>query len=172
LSWVGIVTHKILKQIAQQGISEWQQTKIETHKQYWQDLLKNAGVNQSAIPTCLEEIGEAINKTVNDPKAQWILDPTHEDARTEFEIQTQDKGKLILDRTFIDLEGIRWIIDYKMSECTDGDMEAFLLEEKKQYTKQLELYADALVLMEDRVVKTALYFPRHAHWEELEANAN
>ena len=45
---------------------------------------------------------------------------------------------IIIDRTFIDEEGIRWIIDYKSSDYNGNDLEQFLHKETENYRPQLE----------------------------------
>jgi ATP-dependent exoDNAse (exonuclease V) beta subunit len=72
-----------------------------------------------------------------------------------------------LDRTFID-KGIRWIIDYKTSSHTGGDLAGFLDSELERYRAQLLRYRDAVALEETLPIKTALYFPLLDRFLELE----
>ena len=65
---------------------------------------------------------------------------------------------LVLDRTFVD-NGTRWIIDYKTSSHSGGDLEGFLENEIQRYREQLQGYSRAIALAETRPIKTALYFP-------------
>jgi len=48
---------------------------------------------------------------------------------------------VVIDRTFIDDAGMRWIIDYKTSMHEGGDTAAFLDNERERYRGQLERYA-------------------------------
>ena len=64
----------------------------------------------------------------------------------------------MLDRTFVS-DGVRWIIDYKTSSHSGGDLEGFIESEKARYRAQLERYREALALAENRPIRTALYFP-------------
>ena len=61
--------------------------------------------------------------------------------------------------TFIDEDGVRWIVDYKTGTHEGGNVSGFLDKEEERYSSQLEGYAAALRILEDRVVKTALYYP-------------
>ncbi|MDQ2994007.1 MAG: PD-(D/E)XK nuclease family protein, partial [Pseudomonadota bacterium] len=75
----------------------------------------------------------------------------------------------VIDRTFIDTEGQRWIIDYKTSQPAEGTAHIDFIESAQQhYREQLELYAAAMSHLEQRPIQLALYFPRcqlfHA-WE-------
>ena len=67
----------------------------------------------------------------------------------------------IIDRTFVDADGVRWIIDYKSGYHAGADLETFLTQEAERYAEQLNRYKRLFEQMEDRVVKTALYLPSH-----------
>ncbi len=75
---------------------------------------------------------------------------------------------LRIDRTFVDAEGVRWIVDWKTSRHEGGDREAFLDRELERYRSQLERYAQAMRTLEpDRPVKTGLYFPLLDAWRGI-----
>ncbi len=67
--------------------------------------------------------------------------------------------RLVIDRTFIDESGTRWIIDYKTGIHQGGDVRGFLDEEAERYRAQLSAYAAAFRALEDRPVRTALFYP-------------
>ena len=65
----------------------------------------------------------------------------------------------VVDRTFIDKEGVRWIIDYKSSEPPPHQtMEDFIGEQIELYSGQLNRYRRLFSDEENRGVKTALLF--------------
>ncbi len=65
---------------------------------------------------------------------------------------------MVLDRTFVEND-TRWIIDYKTSSHSGGDLEGFLQNEAKRYHEQLQRYKNAVAITESRPIRTALYFP-------------
>jgi ATP-dependent exoDNAse (exonuclease V) beta subunit len=69
---------------------------------------------------------------------------------------------MVLDRTFVDEGGVRWIIDYKSGTHEGADVEGFLNRERLRYAGQLELYAQAL----GGAAKLGLYFPLLNGWRE------
>ena len=73
-----------------------------------------------------------------------------------------------VDRTFVDSDGTRWIIDYKTSFHEGSGIESFLDNETERYQGQLELYRRIFLAMEDRPVRAALYFPLLNGWREVE----
>ena len=80
--------------------------------------------------------------------------------------------QLRLDRTFVDEEGIRWIIDYKTSSHEGGAIKDFLESEVIRYRSQLDNYASAMSLTENRKIRVGLYFPLLQALESWEPNLN
>ena len=73
---------------------------------------------------------------------------------------------LVLDRTFVDPEGVRWIVDFKLSRHEGADAEAFLNREQERYRTQLEIYAQVMREFDPRPIRVGLYFPLVPGWRE------
>jgi ATP-dependent exoDNAse (exonuclease V) beta subunit len=73
---------------------------------------------------------------------------------------------VILDRTFVDQDGVRWIIDYKTSRHEGGDLDEFFDMQQQRYQGQLERYARLMNNMEQRPIRLGLYFPLLKGWRE------
>ena len=71
-----------------------------------------------------------------------------------------------MDRTLVDAQGRRWIIDFKTGEHTGGSLDTFLGEEQRRYADQMSVYAALLSLRENRPVMLGLYFPLLDAWRE------
>ncbi len=67
--------------------------------------------------------------------------------------------KNVIDRTVISEDETRWVIDYKTGIHGRTDIAEFLRSEEDRYRPQLARYRDAFRKIEDRPVRTALYFP-------------
>jgi hypothetical protein len=74
---------------------------------------------------------------------------------------------VIIDRSFIDSEGIRWVIDFKTSSPHGDDLEAFVAAELALYRPQLEKYVALASGLGPEPVRAALYFPRLALFREF-----
>jgi len=81
----------------------------------------------------------------------------------------------VIDRTFVDEQGVRWIIDYKTSTHEGGDVDAFLDNEQLRYRGQLERYARLLqaggapqgdLMSSEQSIRLGLYFPLLGGWRE------
>ena len=65
---------------------------------------------------------------LRDPRGRWILEIMRK-PRASCQIAGLIEGKLcegVIDRTFIDEDGVRWIIDYKTSVHEGAGLENFL----------------------------------------------
>ena len=104
-----------------------------------------------------------------DNKAAWILDQTHQQAENELDLTGMLDGRyqrVIVDRTFIDEHGVRWIIDYKTSAHGGGDTQQFLDQEQERYREQLDRYAQLMQQMDLHPIRLGLYFPLLKGWRE------
>ena len=61
---------------------------------------------------------------LSDARARWILS-AHEEAKSELRLTGMAADALIdvaIDRTFVDAQGVRWIIDYKTGVHEGADV--------------------------------------------------
>jgi hypothetical protein len=72
----------------------------------------------------------------------------------------------VLDRTFIDSAGTRWIVDFKTGSHEGGAVETFLDAEVERYRPQLALYARLVRGLAAEPVRVGLYFPLLGAWRE------
>jgi ATP-dependent exoDNAse (exonuclease V) beta subunit len=105
-----------------------------------------------------------VENIVNDDLGRWIL-KQHEEARCEYPLTQTLKGTYrsrTIDRTFVDENGVRWVIDYKTGEHLGANLENFFNEETERYRPQLDQYAAFIKENgETRPIKKALYYPMH-----------
>ena len=162
---VGTLVHRYLERIAQQGLQHWPLEKLDGMHGRIEAALANLGVDQQAMPGAIDKTLRALRNTLSHERGRWILD-NHDQAACELPLTVHDEQSrhYIIDRTFIDEEGTRWIIDYKTGDHLQADVQAFLDAEQQRYREQLENYARILRLMEDRPVRMALYFPLLRDW--------
>ncbi len=75
---------------------------------------------------------------------------------------------VVIDRTFIDADGTRWVIDYKTSRHEGSGVEAFLDSEVERYRAQLAGYVALLRGLGSEPVRAGLYFPLLGAFREVE----
>ena len=114
----------------------------------------------------------ALTQTVADERGRWLLDPAHRAAHGELALTGLSEGRLrtfVIDRTFIDAAGTRWVIDYKTSRHEGGGVEAFLDSEVERYRAQLAGYVELLRGLGPEPVRAGLYFPLLGAFREVAA---
>jgi ATP-dependent exoDNAse (exonuclease V) beta subunit len=112
---------------------------------------------------------EAVLRARADVRGRWLLDPGHREAASELALTGQVDGEVvdaIIDRTFIDGDSTRWIVDYKTSTHEGAGLDAFLDSEQARYRPQLERYAKLVRHLGPEPIRVGLYFPLLAAWRE------
>jgi ATP-dependent helicase/nuclease subunit A len=160
----GTVVHEELAQLGLTGEPD------ASAERRWRRRLAELGVSGDAMTRALQRVRTALEHTRQDPRGRWIFDAGHRDARAELAVTGllgESVERIVIDRSFIDDEGTRWIIDFKTSSHEGADTDAFLDEERRRYRPQLERYAALLRLYDDaRPIRLGLYFPLLGGWRD------
>ena len=165
----GNLVHRLLQLIGDQGLENWQAGGgISKLKNWCRQRLASAGVRGQKADRIIARATRAINNCLASERGKWILE-SREESHCEYAITAVLDGQasnMVLDRTFIE-NGTRWIIDYKTSSHSGGDLEGFLNNEAKRYHEQLQRYKNAVAITETRPIRTALYFPLLDEFREV-----
>lgn len=157
---VGIVVHEMLRRMRVPDRADFSEETVRT-------ALRREGLDGDKLDEAASRTVSALANTLRDERGRWILS-RHESDEREFELSAMAQGRFrryILDRTFVE-NGRRWIIDYKTSAHTGGDLEGFLDNEQQRYRDQLEGYATLIRTMDSRPITLGLYFPLLQGWRE------
>ena len=125
-------------------------------------LLQAEGVADADMDTALRRVVDALRATLADPRGRWMLSRHPVDDLVEHELTGLHEGRIeniVIDRSFVDAEGARWVIDYKTSWHEGGDLEAFIASRVEHYAPQLRKYRAFAARLGPQPVRTALYFP-------------
>ena len=164
----GTVVHRYLQVMATDGIDQWDTGKISGLRHTYREALLALGVPESDLDKACDWVEQALANVLEDPRGQWVL-AGHRDPNNEYALTGTFSGNIInviIDRTFVDEKGIRWIVDYKTSRHESGDVDEFLDLQKERYREQLEKYAAIMSALDDRPVRLGLYFPLLRGWRE------
>jgi hypothetical protein len=165
---VGTVVHRMLRQIAEQGVARWDAARVRARHSIFQTMLAQLGVPEAALKPSVQRVETALMQVLADPRGRWLLDNAHAEGRCEFALTGIAKDKpsnIIIDRTFV-ADGVRWIVDYKVGAHEGADVDAFLDNEKLRYAPQLERYRAFFSEIEQRPIRLGLYFPLLQGWRE------
>jgi ATP-dependent exoDNAse (exonuclease V) beta subunit len=165
---VGSVVHRWLQRIAEDGLAGWDAKRVRALKKAFENELVACGLSADDVADGASRVTEILERTLADERGRRLLG-LHEDAQSELRLTGVGKAgtvNIVVDRTFVDEGGTRWIVDYKTGAHVGGDVEAFLDREQERYRGQLEQYAALLRKLDPRPIRLGLYFPLLNGWRE------
>ncbi|HEX7374020.1 MAG TPA: UvrD-helicase domain-containing protein [Steroidobacteraceae bacterium] len=134
--------------------------------------LAELGVPADRRDAAAARVREAVLRACADQRGQWLLDPAHASASSELALTGRigdEVRSVVIDRTFVDASGTRWIVDYKTSPHEGGGVDDFLDREQERYRPQLERYAAFMRQLGSEPIRLGLYFPLLSAWREWPA---
>jgi ATP-dependent exoDNAse (exonuclease V) beta subunit len=164
---VGQVVHLELHRLTRLGLARGS---LLGRTDAWRRALLEAGVDHDHLDGALARTGRAMAALAESGMAGRLLDPGAAEAASELAVTAAIDGvvqSLRIDRSFVDADGVRWIVDWKTSTHEGGDREAFLDNELARYAPQLQRYARAMRAIDGRPQRVGLYFPLQDAWREL-----
>jgi ATP-dependent helicase/nuclease subunit A len=145
---------------------------LRGREEAWRARLAELGVTGAAIETCIAQVSAILRRAQRDETLAWILSAAHREAVNELRLSGIVDGALrdiVIDRSFVDAEGTRWVIDYKTGSHQGAGLEQFIARELERYRAQLELYRRMAAALGPQPVRAALYFPLLGRLAELPA---
>ena len=164
---VGTVVHDCLRRIAEDGLQRWNSERVRSEARPVRRALAAQGLRDDELEASAEIVLDALSSVLADPTGRWILSADHREAENELALSGIFDGQLsnvYIDRTFVDADGVRWIVDYKSGRHQGASAGAFLDQEQARYAPQLERYAALMANMERRPIRVGLYFPLLRGW--------
>ena len=163
----GVVIHEILQHFDADAPND------DAPEKLWRRQLAQQGVPEAQLDAALAHVAAAVDNARRDEKAAWIFSRAHSGIRAEWPLTGMIDGAarhVVIDRSFIDENGVRWIIDFKSGRHEGGDADAFLDRELERHERQLRVYLRVVRQLEEkREVRAALYFPALCGWRELKS---
>lgn len=164
----GVVVHALLQRIAEHGEKFWKDAGGEDRGMLLNALFSDAGLTDPP-QAAVERAAAAIDRILADERGRWLL-AAQEEGECELALTGWDGdavSSVKIDRTFVDADGVRWVVDYKTATHEGADLEAFLKGQEALYRPQIERYARMIAAWDDRPVRAALYFPLLQRWKEV-----
>jgi ATP-dependent helicase/nuclease subunit A len=155
------VVHRWLQRIAEDELSGWDATRVDSLSLRFTNELERRGVPAADLRRASQLVVRALTSTLADERGRWILG-RHPEARSELRMRVRSSlgvRTLVMDRVFRPEDGVHWVVDFKTSRHEGAHIEVFLDAERARYTAQLDAYANAL-----GGASRGLYFPLHAGW--------
>ena len=158
---IGTVSHRLLAQIAQEGVTAWDERRLQRENERIRAELGGEGLEPALRERAAQRVASVIARTLSDSRGRWLFDAAHEDAHSEWALAGEDDGRIahiIVDRSFV-ADGCRYIVDFKTGSHLGGDAGAFLQREFERYRPQLARYARIVGALDARPMRIALYHP-------------
>ncbi len=166
---IGSVVHRIIQWIAEEGLESWQPERVQNEQENFGIALRQLGVPDVEVVNAVNQVSQAVMNMLSDERGRWILSDGHKAVQNEYSVSgllDQTLINAVLDRTFIDSDEVRWIIDYKTSRHEGPNREQFLDREQERYQAQLQRYGLLMQQLGEKNIRLALYFPLLKGWRE------
>ena len=166
---IGTVTHRLLQELVPAHPETQAALDADGVARYARAGLRTLGVPPAAIADAVAIVVAACQTTLASARGRWLVDPTHRESAAELALATVEHDEvrhLIIDRTFVDAAGCRWIVDFKTGSHAGGGLEAWLDSEQERYRPQLEGYGRVFATLDTRPIRLGLYFPLVDGWRE------
>ena len=156
---MGDIIHNCMLMLADKTLDGVNDTELASLAIAWRRVLAPLTNDPDAA---IAEITRQLRSCIANEKFQWLISDLHQEAASEISLSDYRGGyrkESIIDRTFVDENDVRWIIDYKSSQLpTAANEDAFRQEQTEKYAPQLARYAALYRAMESREIRTALFF--------------
>ncbi len=127
----------------------------------WRGLLRQHGLSGAELSRGAARVAEIVARVSEDERGRWILSSGHREAETELALLHGGR-RLVIDRSFVDDAGMRWLIEYKTAAPEAGEESAlldFAVTMTERHLEQLASHAEALLAWRPGPLRCALYFP-------------
>jgi ATP-dependent helicase/nuclease subunit A len=164
---IGTLVHAHLERFGDAAPAEGS---IEARRDEFTHQLRRHGVPERELPGAVQGVIDALTRTAADDRGRWIFSREHKESQSELALTGLADGRLtnvIIDRSFVDREGTRWVIDFKTSRHQGGGLKEFLDREMQRYEGQLHRYVELARGLGPHPVRAALYFPLLGAFREL-----
>lgn len=133
----------------------------------WRSRLRPLCTGDPMLESALEQLAAQVQACLSDPASAWLFHDSQAEDQCELALTDYSSGLRLdysIDRTFVDADGMRWIIDYKSAVPQAGQtLDVFLSEQTERYRPQLAAYARLLQALDARPQRCALYFTALPH---------
>lgn len=170
---IGTVVHRLLQCIATADGDIRQAARQAVNEARVGAWLQQAGVPANELQGAVQTVRDAIARMLADDTGRRLLSARGPEAHCEFALSAfEDRGLVtgVIDRSFVDNDGVRWIVDYKTGRHEGAERAAFLAREAERYRPQLRRYVRLMRAYEQRPVKAGLYFPLLGTFHEVDVD--
>lgn len=135
--------------------------RLDGLRRYWQSRFRQFGLSEEEVDQHCSDVEKQLLDCSQDQSHAWIFDNSQQDSACELpllSVRDSVPRQFVVDRSFVDAQGTRWIIDYKTGlPGAEQSEEAFIASQLQRYESQLARYRQLFAAMESRPARCALY---------------
>ena len=173
---IGTVVHQMLELLSKNVLRRSLDELRESAEPFAKNQLKSLGVDNNDLVFAVKSVMKALETSLLSERGSWIFSEDHMLADSELvlscEMADGSLQTVVLDRTFIDRTGVRWIIDYKTGTHSGGGLSEYLDSEEQRYKSKLNHYANIMHNINPGPIKLGLYFPLLDAWRQWDYREN
>ena len=166
---IGTITHRLLEVIQVRKLSRTFKEGEPYFRGFAKRQLLQLGVPEKELSRAISIVLRAIQNTFSSSRGAWIFSGQHDGIEVELALSyvgSEGVERIVVDRTFVDSSGMRWIIDFKTGDHSGAGLVEYLDSEQVRYEPQLERYAKAMSEIFPQPIMLGLYFPLLSEWRE------
>ncbi|MFQ5443990.1 MAG: 3'-5' exonuclease, partial [Nitrospinales bacterium] len=127
---LGTVLHRCFNDMAREGLDRWTAQRVEQIRPALKAGLLGEGLPDSELDHALDEGIQGLLNILEDETGRWIM-KRHREQHSEYPVTGVLHSHCVdrvIDRTFIDKNDIRWIIDFKTGMHEGTNLEVYFEE--------------------------------------------
>jgi len=128
----------------------------------WRGELVGLRVPANRIDYAVKRLSKAVINIQADTASHFLF-KDYIEQQNEYALSALEEGVIKtyrFDRTFVDEQGVRWIVDYKSTDTRNENVEYFVDEQiRERHRSQLEKYGRLMSQVDTKPIRLAVYFP-------------
>ncbi len=156
---LGNLVHRELHRITETG--DFTEQSLDSERMTnWRNFLRAEGLEAADIAWVIETAQRHINNVLDDEDGRWLLDGRHQEATSESPYSAWVGDSVVnirIDRTFVDENNTRWIIDFKTALIGKEENEDLREYAVRRYAEQLRQYEAVVRTVDARPIRCAIY---------------
>lgn len=165
---VARVMVRTLREIAEQGPTDWAMRSLDGLENHFQRLFGMLGMSEASIRGTADQASTSIRRVLEDRQTRWVLEQ-HQQAQTPLRISgwlDDILHSFEIDRCFVDQRGTRWLINYSFVDLAVNDDTQQIEQAVADARQTMRTQARLVNRLDTASLRAGLLFPFSATWHD------